>query len=96
MNFIGGEMKKNLVILFVLFTILTLFIGYFLFFGRSISYENKLQNSIVLLYSFFSMVATFFLILNYFVLKDGYLKSLDPALWLYAVDKTIADTRYTA
>jgi hypothetical protein len=85
-------MKKNLVALFVFFTILALFIAYLLFFGRPISYENKMQNGIILLYSIFNMVATFFLILNYFVLKDGYLKNLEPALWLCAINETNLQT----
>jgi hypothetical protein len=80
-------MKNTLIFIFTLFTILTIFIAYLILFGPPISYENKLQNGIVLLYSFFSMVATFFLILNYFVLKNGYLKSLDPALLLCAIDE---------
>jgi len=85
-------MKKTLWALFVLFTLLTLFVAYLLFFGRSITYEIKLQNAIVLLYSFFSMVAAFILILNYFVLKDGYLQSLNPALLILAADETNLQT----
>ena len=85
-------MKKTLIFIFAIFTILTIFIAYLILFGPAISYENKLQNGIVLLYSFFSMVATFILILNYFILKDGYLKSLNPSLLLLAVDETNPQT----
>lgn len=75
-------------ILFFFLTIPTLFFAYLLLFGPPISYENKVQNGIVLLYSFFNLVAIGFLILNYFVLKDGYFKSLEPALCLQAINET--------